>query len=92
MRNEAISDGAGQYEIRLKGHLQPRWASWFDGLDVANQTDGTAVISGTVADQSALHGLLQKVRDVGLPLLAVTRVDEPIVDHSASTQAELERN
>jgi hypothetical protein len=59
------------YEIRLQGHLDARWATWFDGLDLTNESDGTTVISGPVADQAALHGLLQKVRDTGLPLLSI---------------------
>lgn len=66
---------AGRYEIRLKGHLDARWAAWFDGLRLTNESDGTTIISGKVADQAALHGLLQKVRDVGLPLVSVTQVD-----------------
>jgi hypothetical protein len=66
---------AGRYEIRLKGHLDARWAAWFGGLSLTNESDGTTVISGLVADQAALHGLLQKVRDVGLPLVSVTQVD-----------------
>ena len=72
---------AGRYEIRLKGHLAGRWAAWFDGLSLTNDSDGTTIISGLVADQAALHGLLQKVRDVGLPLISVTRVepDQPDV-------------
>jgi len=65
----------GRYEIRLKGHLDSRWAAWFDGLSLTNESDGTTVIHGLVADQAALHGLLQKVRDVGLPLVSVTQVD-----------------
>lgn len=66
---------AERYEIRLKGHLDSRWAAWFDGLSLSNESDGTTVIYGLVADQAALHGLLQKVRDVGLPLVSVTQVD-----------------
>ncbi len=66
---------ADRYEIRLKGHLDTRWAAWFDGLSLTHQNDGTTVIDGPVADQAALHGLLQKVRDVGLPLVSVTRVE-----------------
>ena len=65
----------GQYEIRLKGHLAPRWAAWFDGLSLSRQSDGTTIIHGFVSDQAALHGLLQKVRDIGLPLVSVTRVE-----------------
>ena len=72
---------AGRYEIRLQGHLDSRWAVWFDGLSLTNQSDGTTLIHGPVADQAALHGLLQKVRDVGLPLVSVTQVepDQPTV-------------
>ena len=64
----------GQYEIRLKGHLESRWAAWFDGLSLTQESDGTTVIRGSVIDQAALHGLLNKVRDLGLPLIAVTQV------------------
>ena len=64
-----------QYEIRLKGHLEPRWAAWFDGLSLTQDSDGTTVIRGSVIDQAALHGLLSKVRDLGLPLIAVTQID-----------------
>ncbi len=63
------------YEIRLGGHLDPRWAAWFDGLRLTNESDGTTVIRGPVPDQSALHGLLQKLRDVGLSLISVTQVE-----------------
>jgi hypothetical protein len=71
----------GRYEIRLKGHLDARWAAWFDGLSLTNESDGSTLIHGHVADQAALHGLLQKVRDVGLPLVSVTQVepDQPTV-------------
>jgi hypothetical protein len=65
----------GQYEIRLKGHLEGRWAAWFDGLSLTQESDGTTVIRGSVIDQAALHGLLSKVRDLGLPLIAVTQLD-----------------
>jgi len=67
-------DSPGRYEIRLRGHLDSRWAAWFDGLSLTNSSDGTTVIGGPVADQAALHGLLQKVRDLGLPLVSVTQV------------------
>jgi hypothetical protein len=68
-------DEAGHYEIRLKGHLDGRWAAWFDGLSLRLESDGTTVIHGPVADQSALHGLLQRVRDTGLPLISVLHVE-----------------
>jgi len=63
----------GSYEIRLKGHLAARWADWFDGLTLTQESDGTTVLSGSVVDQAALHGVLGKVRDLGLPLIAVRR-------------------
>ena len=63
---------ADRYEIRVKGHLADRWAAWFDGMTLTRQADGTTVLDGPVADQSALHGLLRKISDLGLPLVSVT--------------------
>ena len=65
-----------RYEIRVKGHLADRWAAWFDGMTLTRQADGTTVLRGPVADQSALHGLLRKVSDLGLPLVSVTPTDQ----------------
>jgi len=79
---ESHSD-ARKYEIRLEGHLNSRWAAWFDGLDLTTDNDGTTLIHGLVADQAALHGLLQKVRDVGLPLVSVTQIETDRSDVSA---------
>jgi len=76
-------DGAGRYEIRLKGHLDSRWVTWFDGLTLTTCSDGTTTIQGVVVDQSALHGLLQKVRDVGVPLISVNRVEPMQPDQPA---------
>ena len=76
-RNTASTDDRhqpGRYEIRLKGRLDARWAAWFDGLSFTHEGDGTTVIQGPVVDQAALHGLLQKVRDLGLPLVSVRQV------------------
>ena len=70
-------DEGGSYEIQIKGHLNARWADWFDGLTLTHESDGTTVLSGSVVDQAALHGLLGKVRDLGLPLIAVQRRTEP---------------
>jgi hypothetical protein len=67
--------GAGRYEIRVKGHLGPRWAARFDGMTLTRDGDGTTVIHGPVVDQAALHGLLARIRDLGIPLLSVTRVE-----------------
>jgi hypothetical protein len=63
-----------QYEIRVAGHLAPRWSTWFDGLSVVTEAEGTTVIRGPVVDQAALHGLLQKLRDVGIPLISLTPI------------------
>jgi hypothetical protein len=78
---------AGRYEIRLAGHLDARWAAWFDGLDVSQEGEGTTLISGPIADQAALYGLLQRVRDLGLPLVSVTRdeTDPPITPGTGQT-------
>ena len=83
-RIEGDRHEAGRYEIRLKGHLDTRWAAWFDGLSLSHQSDGTTVISGPIADQTALHGLLQKVRDTGLPLVSVTCIDPDPVELPAN--------
>ena len=66
------SDAPAHWEIRLKGHLDARWAGWFEGLTLTREHDGTTAQRGPVADQTALHGLLSKVRDLGLPLVSVT--------------------
>jgi hypothetical protein len=65
----------GCYEIRLKGHLDARWADQFEHMRFTYASDGTTILSGPVVDQAALYGLLRKVRDLGLPLIAVNQVD-----------------
>ena len=65
----------GRYEIRLKGHLDNRWAAWFEGLTITREDNGDTRLTGPVVDQAALHGLLRKVRDLGLPLVSVIQVD-----------------
>jgi hypothetical protein len=65
------------YEIRLRGHLGPEWSEWLDGFAITNEGNGETVLSGLVADQAALFGLLARVRDLGLPLLAVREVPAP---------------
>ena len=77
--NEISTSGCREarwYEIRLRGHLDSRWTAWFDGLSHSNEIDGTATISGPVVDQAALHGLLQKVRDIGVSLISVIQVGD----------------
>ena len=60
------------YYIRVKGHLDGHWSAWFDGLTISNETNGETVLHGPLTDQAALHGVLIKIRDLGLPLLAIT--------------------
>ncbi len=62
-----------RYQIRVQGHLRPEWSEWFDDMTIAHETNGATALSGPVADQAALHGLLIKVRDLGLELIAVNR-------------------
>ena len=96
----ASSDGRsepGEWEIRVKGHLHARWVDWFDGLRLTHMPDGTTVLHGPVADQAALHGLLGRVRDLGLPLVSVTRVgpggaDAPTIEpHEGLTNSRKEQ-
>jgi hypothetical protein len=64
-----------RYEIRIKGHLNQRWANWFEGLTITREANGETLLAGPVIDQAALHGLLRKVRDLGLPLVSVIHVE-----------------
>jgi hypothetical protein len=79
---------APRYEIRVKGHLGSRWATRFDGMNLIAEDDGTTVIRGPVVDQSALHGLLQTLRDLGITLLSLmplpadVAVDQPDDSHN----------
>jgi len=70
--SRAAGNEARRYEIRIKGHLDTRWAAWFEGMSLTHATDGTTALCGVVADQAELHGLLQKLRDLGVPLISVT--------------------
>jgi len=63
------------YQIRLKGHLGSQWTDWFGGLTITLEEDGDTLLTGTVIDQAALHGLLKKVRDLGMPLISVSPVE-----------------
>jgi hypothetical protein len=68
------------YQIRIQGHLDRKWADWFAGLSITSLDNGETLLTGLVLDQAALHGLLRKVRDVGLPLVAVIRIEPEQVD------------
>ena len=72
----------GHYEIRIKGHLASRWANWFEGLTMTLEADGETRLTGQVVDQAALHGLLRKVRDLGMPLISVKRIEPPQTNES----------
>jgi hypothetical protein len=62
------------YQIRIKGHLGSQWIDWFEGLTITLEEDGDTLLTGPVVDQAALHGLLKKVRDLGLPLISINQV------------------
>lgn len=72
-----------QYEIVVNGHLGARWATWFDGFAITSGADGTTVLRGSVVDQAALHGLLQRLRDIGIPLISLTPVEALTHERSA---------
>lgn len=84
MKTDGRGDGQGPiYEIRIAGQLGVEWAEWFDGLTITPEPDGATRLTGIVADQSALYGLLRKVRDLGLTLLAVNLInDKQRTEHS----------
>ena len=63
------------YQIRIKGHLGNQWTDWFDGMAITSEEHGETLLTGPVVDDAALHGLLKKVRDLGMPLLSVNRVE-----------------
>jgi hypothetical protein len=89
-----ISSGASQddwYELRLQGHLDPRWSSQLEGMALTQLSDGTTLLRGRVVDQVALHGLLARVRDIGLPVLSLTRVD-PRQPHDHINRHDIDRN
>jgi hypothetical protein len=70
----ADPDEPGLYAIRIKGHLEDRWAARFEGLTLTREDNGHTLLTGPVVDQAALHGLLRKVRDLAMPLISVTRI------------------
>ena len=76
------------YEIRIKGHLDAQWKTWFDGLIITLEENGDTLLSGPVADQAALHGLLRKVRDLGMPLISVVPIQLNQTHLHCSTKGE----
>ena len=70
------------YQIRIKGHLGSQWTDWFEGLTITLEEDGDTLLTGPVIDQAALHGLLKKVRDLGMPLVSVSPVEPGQADQS----------
>ena len=74
--NELQNEPVGKiYEIKIKGHLNASWADWFEELTFTHENDGTTTLTGKIIDQAALHGMLKKLRDLGLPLLSVNCID-----------------
>ncbi len=73
------------YQIRIKGHLGSQWTDWFEGLIITLEDNGDTLLTGPVVDQAALHGLLKKVRDLGMPLVSVIRVETGHADASDET-------
>jgi hypothetical protein len=78
--SESDSNHPPIYQIRLKGHLGQQWTDWFEGMTLVLQENGETLLTGPVADQPALHGLLKKVRDLGVPLLSVNHVGSGLAD------------
>jgi hypothetical protein len=74
------SDQPVVYQIRIKGHLGRQWTDWFEGLTITLEEDGYTLLTGPVIDQAALHGLLKKVRDLGMPLVSVSPVESGQAD------------
>lgn len=86
MSNMQITQACEYYTIRLEGHLASRWSEWLEGLTVAHTESGETILSGPLADQAALHGVLARIRDLGLPLLAVSRLEQAGADEQPPSQ------
>jgi hypothetical protein len=86
----ADRNGAAEYHIRVGGHLDARWSAWFDGLTITHEPDGATTLAGWVPDQAALYGLLGRLRDLNLPLLAVVRRPPGIHDRPATNGGDVE--
>lgn len=80
--NGSEPDAGTIYQIRVRGHLGPQWANWFAGMAIHCPRDGETTLTGPVADQAALHGLIRTVRDLGLPLVSITQLESNRPNHS----------
>ena len=76
------------YKIRIKGHLDSQWTDWFEGLTITLEENGTTLLTGLVVDQAALHGLLKKIRDLGIPLVSVCPVEHNSATKPGTSQAD----
>jgi hypothetical protein len=91
MSNGREFDKPGVYQVRVKGTFDERWSEWFDGFTIIPQADNETLLTGSVTDQIALHGLLSKIRDLGLPLLSVMRIETAPPPEGQSLQGGTER-
>jgi hypothetical protein len=80
--NRVRSCDSAHYRIRVRGLLPPEWSEWFGGLTISHEAGGDTVLAGSVDDQAALHGLISRIRDLGLTLIAIERIDLDPLDRS----------
>jgi hypothetical protein len=82
-------DQPASYQIRIKGHLGFEWANWFEGFTITLEDNGVTLLTGPVVDQAALHGLLKKVRDLGLPLVSVNPLEhDPLITYETGQKGQ----
>jgi hypothetical protein len=86
MSNERSISEEEIYHIRIKGYLDEKWSDWFDGFTITHPGESETLLSGSVSDQSALHGILAKIRDLGLTLISVEQIDKKVSPYSTSEE------